>query len=329
VSRSSAQVVHALCCDRCLDAGTNVLSIWRSEMFRITRHICFLLTLILPAATVSTAPAEDICFVDPAAAEESAAVESAGAPTPHHYRFIVDPLQSQVMVTATVLAQTDTDSSGVTGRLDVTLTPGREPFATIHITDLDLELTGEISLSYHWLFLGDGWVTGTDIGVQMSLPGDQAAVQPDGAFLQAINMLSGRGAFVYDMPTVGAGQVDLADMGVVASDIEGMVSQNGTTITLQSEINIEYPLIIDELQVGTAWIQGTIVATAQVYWSIADLYSDGIVNFRDFAILAAAWASRTGDALYDPICEIHDPPDGVIDARDLAAFAANWLEPTE
>ena len=258
-------------------------------MFRITRHICRLLTLILSAAMVSAAAGEESSIFDLAVAGGPDGPEFAATPTPHHYRFTVDPLRSQVTVRATVLAQSDSDSSRVTGWFDVTLTPGRQPFSTIHITDLDLELTDEINLSYHWFLLGDGWVRGTDIGVQMSLPGAQAAVQGDGAFVQAINMLSGRGAFAYDMPTVGAGQVDLADMGEVAGDIAGVVSQDGTTITLQSGIDIEYPLIIEDLQVGTAWIQGTVVATAQVYWSVADLYSDGIINFLDFAKFNTIW----------------------------------------
>jgi hypothetical protein len=45
----------------------------------------------------------------------------------------------------------------VTGRLNATLEPGQGPFSTIHITDMDLELTEQIDLSYRWFLLGDGW----------------------------------------------------------------------------------------------------------------------------------------------------------------------------
>ena len=59
--------------------------------------------------------------------------------------------------------------------------------------------------------------------------------------------------------------------------------------------------------------------------SIADVDMDGDVNFADFSVFAAAWLATSGDAAYNPLCDISDPVDGVIDAADLVVFADNWM----
>jgi hypothetical protein len=57
-----------------------------------------------------------------------------------------------------------------------------------------------------------------------------------------------------------------------------------------------------------------------------DFYPDGIVDFKDFAIFAAAWYSHPGDANWNPACDISDPIDGIIDEFDLMVFCENWLQ---
>ncbi len=56
-----------------------------------------------------------------------------------------------------------------------------------------------------------------------------------------------------------------------------------------------------------------------------DFYIDGVVNFKDFAVLADAWASVPGDDNWNPACDISTPSDNVIDEYDLAVFCENWL----
>jgi hypothetical protein len=58
----------------------------------------------------------------------------------------------------------------------------------------------------------------------------------------------------------------------------------------------------------------------------SDLYLDGCVDVRDFAVLAAAWHSRAGDDNWNRHCDISDPNDDVIDEYDVAIFAADWLK---
>ena len=58
----------------------------------------------------------------------------------------------------------------------------------------------------------------------------------------------------------------------------------------------------------------------------ADFSSEGIVNFKDFAVLANAWLSIVAGPCWNPVCDISDPPDDIIDKFDLAEFAGYWLQ---
>lgn len=56
-----------------------------------------------------------------------------------------------------------------------------------------------------------------------------------------------------------------------------------------------------------------------------DLDQDWTVDMHDFTSFALSWRSRSGEAGWNPACDISDPADNVIDLRDLAIFAENWL----
>jgi sugar lactone lactonase YvrE len=58
---------------------------------------------------------------------------------------------------------------------------------------------------------------------------------------------------------------------------------------------------------------------------IGDFDNNGRVDFKDFAILAAAWLSKPEDANWNADCDISEPSDDVIDERDLKVFCENWL----
>ena len=74
------------------------------------------------------------------------------------------------------------------------------------------------------------------------------------------------------------------------------------------------------------------------YIEPADIYGDGIVDFIDFSIFAAAYGSEVGDGNWNEDCDIYrewipvepfgyyTPPDGLIDFWDLQAFTAKWLD---
>jgi hypothetical protein len=285
--------------------------------------------VVLLLTVASTALAVQSPFIDPVipTSEQQDDVVLAGRPVGYQYRFQVDESKSQITVTAEVFDKVDSNSSPATGWLDATLDVGEEPFSSIHITDMDVELLRDVCLDYWWLFLGSGWACGTDIAVSMDQPGLQTLVYGDGSFLQTANLLAARGTFVYDMPLAGQGELDLAEMDPIQADLEGSLQQNGTTIILQLQIDLEYPLEVEGLgQIGTAWIEGTIVAKAKVFWTVADLNGDDFVDFYDFAVFAPAWLARQGEVNYNPDCDIRDPNDGRIDNLDLALFVHYWLQ---
>jgi subtilisin family serine protease len=65
------------------------------------------------------------------------------------------------------------------------------------------------------------------------------------------------------------------------------------------------------------------IGADEYYWSSADIDEDGFVNFIDYAALAAAWQSESGDGNYNEDCDIED--NNTIDINDLALFCEDWL----
>lgn len=57
----------------------------------------------------------------------------------------------------------------------------------------------------------------------------------------------------------------------------------------------------------------------------ADFYGDGIVDFFDHSIFAAAYMSGPDDENWDQDCDISEPVDNIIDMLDFAQFVAKWL----
>jgi len=60
-----------------------------------------------------------------------------------------------------------------------------------------------------------------------------------------------------------------------------------------------------------------------------DFEPDCDVDFSDFAILGLSWLTESGDAEYNPNCDIAIPADNLVDMRDVAVLAEHWLEGTE
>ncbi|GEM_PF-107751 len=58
---------------------------------------------------------------------------------------------------------------------------------------------------------------------------------------------------------------------------------------------------------------------------VGDLYRDGTVDLKDFAIFAAAWNSQPGDDNWNPACDISIPADGIINVLDLYVLTGDWL----
>jgi subtilisin family serine protease len=63
----------------------------------------------------------------------------------------------------------------------------------------------------------------------------------------------------------------------------------------------------------------------EFFWSPADFDRNEIVNFLDYAVLASAWLTSSGQLDYNSICDISIPRNNIIDANDLARLCDNWL----
>jgi hypothetical protein len=57
----------------------------------------------------------------------------------------------------------------------------------------------------------------------------------------------------------------------------------------------------------------------------ADFSGDGIVNFTDYSIFAAAYLGKPNDENWNQDCDIAQPADNIIDMLDLARFMDEWL----
>lgn len=72
------------------------------------------------------------------------------------------------------------------------------------------------------------------------------------------------------------------------------------------------------------------------YVEPADIYGDGIVNFIDYSIFAAAYLSEAGDDNWNEDCDIFlppsedppyfDPPNDSVDIVDFQVFIGKWLD---
>ena len=100
---------------------------------------------------------------------------------------------------------------------------------------------------------------------------------------------------------------------VVRLEILGVHEHWNNTIDKQYSRNL-YP------QTGTG------IELLSLDASSGDLYVDGRVDLRDFAVFASAWHSKAGDDNWNQHCDISDPNDNVIDEYDLAVFADSWRQ---
>jgi hypothetical protein len=85
------------------------------------------------------------------------------------------------------------------------------------------------------------------------------------------------------------------------------------------DVNVECGYAVD----GSRW-------TSVAFWyqlpsHLEDFDDDGDVDFADFAVLASAWMSQTGQPNWNPVCDISSPKDNIINWSDLAIFSEQWL----
>jgi glucose/arabinose dehydrogenase len=56
-----------------------------------------------------------------------------------------------------------------------------------------------------------------------------------------------------------------------------------------------------------------------------DFDADCDIDIEDLTLLASAWLTHDGDALWNPLYDISQPTDGIVDRLDLEVFIDHWL----
>lgn len=242
-----------------------------------------------------------------------------GQPT----RFVIDPEQSNLEVAVTIqvsfIKTTDSASSPVSGWFDIELTPMSAPFSNIRILDMEGQLTQDVGLEFDFSILGTGSATGTALMVQLEQPGPETIVEGNGDFTQTGNQFTANGILNYDLPILGEDTLDLTEFGLVEADLFGTVVSTPEGVELQIELLIEYPITIEEIQVGTSIFTGTIIAKPETSDNPADFNGDKIVDLADLLSMVEIWLSN------NPSEPENLNQDNIINLFDFRIFAQAWL----
>jgi hypothetical protein len=188
---------------------------------------------------------------------------------PDVIEFEVSKSRSSVDFAATLTAlgisQTRSDSSGLEGNLQVTLSPTESPFEKIHIEGGTLVLTDDVELNYRFLFVVTANVSadGGDLILNMTKPGPETTVSESGDFNQVDN----------EFQIVGTADISASlDLGVpdgpqsfdaILEDIDltGRITESGQVLTLNVPVTFQGTFDVSGNIIDLD-IEGVIVATA-------------------------------------------------------------------
>jgi len=249
------------------------------------------------------------------------------------YTFVIDPQQSNVEISITIMQKTSTDSTPLSGEIEAEANPNFSPFGTINITGLDIAATETLNFSWYVPILLDGSATVSDYGMTMTEHGSEVVVSSD-SFTQPNNFMQSRGVIDYSFvsPLMGsfAGTTDMAaESEPTEQAVAGRISQNGSEVTLEADIYYEDVLMMDTMEVPVL-VTGTVIAHAPARWVDEDLDSSLTVDVVDLEIMAAEWLCR------DLVSDLDGS--GFVDLQDFArltdfsefvTLASEWLQPSQ
>ena len=139
--------------------------------------------------------------------------------------------------------------------------------------------------------------------------------------------------FCFDSVSLTATNIQVDGFSAIeANDIHNLAGRHlrgyGTPFDLEELKNVN-----DLLDVNS--ITHIRITDVVGYVESADIYGDGIVNFIDYSIFAAAYLSKAGDDNWNEDCDIflpptedppyHDPPNDFVDIVDFQVFIGKWL----
>ncbi len=240
----------------------------------------------------------------------------------------VDGSQSQMDLTLTLItaigSDTDTDSSPISGTLEIELDDYGVPTSMV-IHDFALTLDNDLAFNFSF-FLSNIDASATSLGASYATPGTPAGPVPVTAdlfsFASVATALSG--TVVAAGSVFGIGDInetiDLASQGVFDAPADGMITSDGTTVTLDGGVitftgsSEVVPGLATMDVVGTVTFVATGPAPAPAGCNAADLAEPfDTLDFSDVVAFLTAFGSM------DPAADLALPT-GVFDFSDVVAF---------
>lgn len=249
-------------------------------------------------------------------------------------RVPVDPASSYIRVELCALGSCGSDTSPLTGYLEVALRPRRNP-SELALRDFDVQATESLTIRISYGLLGRIDAVGTGLGAAHADPGPHQPFVPitggEYVFVGVPYMM--RGLVDYTATGIvcglmqGAGlpcsdRIDLAEQPPdTADEISGTIELTGQDVRLAGKITITQPIDPDNPDLGT--MAGTIILSGSAALPApGDLDEDGDVDLNDFAGFQACFNGAARPPTI-PGCELADVDgDGDVDLNDFAQFQA-------
>lgn len=241
--------------------------------------------------------------------------------------FTIDPAQSQIAVTMSATGASDTDSSAVTGTIELCLNDPAHP-TIVSVQDMSAALSSQLHFLLNYGLLGTITADSTNAAAAYGTPGaptGPAVVDGAGAFVfadpQAVPVvLSGAMSVVSTGVISGAipsQTVNLADFGAAPAEFTATLASNGAAITVSGSVAFSQQTDLGVLAEGTL----TIVATAPLPTGGCVCDFDCAPGIDVFDLLAYLDEWFAGSAAAEMTADA--PPS--VDVFDLLAFLDCWF----
>ncbi|MDF1809507.1 MAG: GC-type dockerin domain-anchored protein [Phycisphaerales bacterium] len=242
----------------------------------------------------------------------------------------IDPSQStldmSIMVDVSLANDTDSDSSTLSGTVEIELDDAGNP-TSISINDMMVIMDQTMNFNWSFGFFGSADATMSNGTVSYATPGLPTGPVPVTAgsynFPSVLVNLGGILDVNYDIFLAGSGSetVNLGDQGSFSSEFSGDIGIDGDQVTLSTvlPLNTTQPLVdADGNQLGTVTTTGTatIVAIGTAPGCEADINDDGELNFFDVSAFLSAFA------MMDPVADFNN--DGEFNFFDVSSFIASF-----
>lgn len=241
----------------------------------------------------------------------------------------IDPAQSSITATLTLQGSSDSDTSPVTGFVQLNLATVNSPTMVTGL-DFDLQLTEPLDFFINYGFAGTFTSTVTGLRLVYATPGTPIGPVPVtmGAFTfvgapantQGILTYTATGLVCVALGGAGLPCTDMDDLSTEPTqpiDFDGMLSVSAMrVVTVESTVDRTTPIDPANPSLGTLRVQGTLRGSVLVPAIAGDANGDCVVDFADITSVLANFggAGPNGDA----------NSSGGVDFGDVTSVLSNW-----